>query len=337
MKFVKNILVLMVALALSAQLSATSVAGGKTLGKIGKAFAVSAISLALAAAPLKYADAQGKTEADLTEVVADDPDYRHGPMLVRVTIPPPMLPEEVDEAAEAAEAREAAFHLAFIGVDGDGNSLLIGRERQSGINVGDTLEKVAESSLYAWDGLVSAGLSIRRIDSFEDAAGDGQFNVVLLQVEGLDLSAHYPPLEVSDSFPYMDERELEILAFRLFYHPYLNETELPGDSFTLRWMRCNSIPHQHLAVIGNGITTCGIADKLFSNGALIIYDNQLVALQSLDLPTMLDADGNPSAWLATDVADGAVEYSLSLGEVAEAAAVEARGKLATTWGRLKQE
>lgn len=335
MKFVKNILVLMVALALSAQLSATSVVGGNTLGKIGKAFAVSAISLALAAAPLKFTDAQGgKTEADLTDVRADDYAYQ-GAMLLRVTIPPPMLPEEGDEAAEAAEAIEAAFHLAFIGVDGKGNSLLIGRERQSGVNVGDTLEKVAESSLYAWDGLVSSGLSIRRIDSFEDATGDGYYNVVLLQVEGLDLSTNYQPLAVSDSFPYMDERELEILAFRLFYHPHLDETELPGDSFTLRWMRCNSIPHHNLAIIGNGLTTCGIVDKDFSNGALIIHDNQLVALQSLNLPTMLDADGNPTAWLAIGLEERVVEYSLSLGEVA--AAVEARGKLATTWGRLKKE
>ncbi|MDE3270057.1 MAG: hypothetical protein OYH77_07215 [Pseudomonadota bacterium] len=341
MKIVKCLLALMVALSVNSQLFASSGAGLRTasskfFSKVGQTVAVSALGLALAAAPLQYVEAQGKTVEDLTAVVADDPAYRRGAMLLRVSIPP-AAPAEGEEVAEDSEPREAAFHLAYIGGDGHGNSLLIGRERQSGINVGETLAKVAESSLYAWDGLVSAGLSVRAIDSFEDSTGDGYYNVVLLQVEGLDLAANYPPLKVSDEFPYADERDLEILAFRLFYSPYLDETELPGDKFSLRWMRCGSIPNpnQHLALLGFGVTSCGIVDELFSNGALLIHDEKLVALQSLDTDVRVDENDKPLSWLALNIPTRAMEYSQALGEVA--AAVEAQGKLTTTWGALKQE
>ena len=325
----RSLLVITITLLLSAQAAAnsTGLRSSKAFAKLGHVLAVPALGIALATAPLHQAAAQGKAEEELTAVVADDPAYRHGAMLLRTSIPP----------AEGEEkGKDYAFHVAFIGVDGKGNSLLIGRERQSGVNIGENLEKAFESSLYAWDGLISGGLAIRAIDSFEDGTeGDHIFDVVLLEARGLDLAADYQPLTLDDSFPYGEERAMEILTYRLFYSPVLRDEELLDNNFTLRWLRCNSVPHAKLAVINNGFTTCGITRKKLPNSAPLIYAGKLVALQSLDSPTLLDENGDPLVWYATGIPTRAVEYNQALSEAA--LAVRPAGKLATTWGAIKAQ
>ena len=321
----RSLLVIMIMLfGTQATANNTALHISKTFAKLGQALAVPALGIALATVPLHQAAAQGKAEEELTAVVADDPAYRHGAMLLRVDVPP---------AEGEEEGREYAFHLGFIGVDGNGNSLLVGRERQSGIDVGESLAKADESSLYGWNGLISAGLAIRAIDSFEDNTGDDIFNVVLLEARGLNLAADYPPLLLDDSFPYVEESDMELLTYRLFYSPRLRDEELLENNFTLRWLRCNSVPHAKLAVIDNGFTTCGIIDKDLPNSALLIHDDKLVALQSVASPTLRDENDEALVWLASGIPPRAVEFSRNL--LGLPAHVDSAGKLATTWAAIK--
>lgn len=328
----KSLLVIMITLLLSTQATAnnTGMRVSKTFAKLGRTIALPALGIALATLPLHQAEAQGKPEAELTAVVADDLAYRQGAMLLRVSVPP------AEDAEEDAQDVEYAFHLGFIGINEDGNSLLVGRERQSGVNVGESLEKAHESSLYGWDGFISGGLAVRAIDSFEDNTGDNIYNVVLLEAVGLNLAADYPPLELDASFPYAEERDMEVLTYRLFYSPRLRDEELLEDNFTLRWLRCNSVPHAKLAIIDNGFTTCGIIDKDLPNSALLIHDGKLVALQSLDSPTLRDENDKAQVWLASSITKRAFEFSQTLGDFSSLP-VNPAGKLATTWGAIKAQ
>lgn len=315
-------ILMMVALLSSTQ--ATANTGG--LAKLGQFFAVPALSLALVTAPLSQAIAQGKAEQELTAVVADDPAYRHGAMLLRVSVP----------AAEGEEkGAEYAFHLGFIGNNADGNSLLMGRQRSSGHNVGEKLEEANNVSLHGWDGVIADDLTVREIDSFEDNTGDHIYDVVLLEVENfLNLADDYQPLAVDASFPYREMRDMEALTYRLRYSPMLNEEELVADDFTLRWLKCNSVPHANLAILDNGFTTCGVLGKDLPNGALLIHDGKLVALQSLDSPTLRDEDDNPLVWLASGIPARAAEFSQTLAD--SITPVNHAGKLASTWGEIKK-
>ena len=305
--------------------STQATANNRGLAKLGQLFAMPAISLALATAPLSQATAQAKAEQQLTAVVADDPAYRHGAMLLRVSVP-------ATEGEE--EGVEYAFHLGFVGNNANGNSLLMGRERSSGHNVGEKLaEANGDVSLSGWDGIIANDLVVRAIDSFEDNTGDNIYDVVLLEVEGLNLAENYSPLVVDDSFPYPEATDLEALTYRLRYSPVLNEEELATDNFTLRWLKCNSVPHANLAILDNGFTTCGIVDKDLPNGALLIHDGKLVALQSLDSPTLRDEDDNPLVWLASGIPARAAEFTQTLGD--SITPVNPAGKLASTWGEIK--
>ena len=238
----KNLLAITTLLLFSTQVAAQSLQANKFWGKLGRVFAVPAVGLTLLAAPLHQAVAQGKPEAELTAVNADDPAWRHGAMLLRASVPP---------AEDEEKGVEYAFHLAFIGSK-DGNSYLVGRERQSGRNVGEKVAEASNVSLHAWDGVVSDGLTVTAIDSFEDNTGDNYYNVVLLEVVGVDLAENYPPLQLASGFPYAEERDMEAQTFRLRYSPVLNEEELEQDAFTLRWLKCNSVPHANLAILDLG-------------------------------------------------------------------------------------
>ena len=305
--------------------STQSTASNRGLAKLGQLFAVPAISLVLATAPLSQATAQGKTEQQLTAVVADDPAYRHGAMLLRVSVP---------ATEDEKEGVEYAFHLAFVGINAGGNSLLIGRERSSGHNIGEKLaEANGDVSLSGWDGVIANNLVVRALDSFEDNTGDNIYDVILLEVEGLNLAENYSPLVVNDSFPYPEVTDLEALTYRLRYSPVLNEEELGIDNFTLRWLKCNSVPHANLAILDSGFTTCGIVDKDLPNGALLIHNGKLVALQSLDSPTLRDEDDNPLVWLASGIPARAAEFSQTLGD--SITPVNPAGKIASTWGEIK--
>lgn len=304
--------------------STQATANNRGLAKLGQLFAMPAISLVLATAPLSQATAQAKAEQELTAVVADDPAYRHGAMLLRVSVP---------ATADEQEGIEYAFHLGFVGINANGNSLLMGRERSSGHNVGEKLEEASNVSLSGWDGMIADNLVVRAVDSFEDKTGDNIYDVALLEVESLNLAENYPPLVVDDSFPYPEATDLEALTYRLRYSPVLNEEELATDNFILRWLRCNSVPHAKLAILDNGFTTCGIVDKDLPNGALLIHDGKLVALQSLDSPTLRDEDDNPLVWLASGIPARAAEFSQTLGD--SITPVNPAGKLASTWGTIK--
>ena len=94
------------------------------------------------------------------------------------------------------------------------------------------------------------------------------------------------------------------------------------------------MPHAKLAVLNNGFTTCGIVDKTLPNSALLIHDGKLVALQSLDSPTIRDEDDNPMVWLATWIPTRAVEFSQDLGDYSFTA-VNPAGKFTTTWAAIK--
>ena len=325
----KSLLVITITMLLSTQVVASNNslrAGGKALGKLGRILAIPTLGWALLTIPLHQAAAQGQPEEALTAVNADDPAYRHGGMLLRASVPP---------AEDAESGTEYAFHLAFIGINAEGNSYLVGRERQSGRNVGEKVAAASNISLHAWDGVVDDGLTVTAIDSFKDTTGDDYYNIVLLEVEGLNLAEKYPPLQLDAGFPYAEKRDLEVLTYRLRYSPVLNEEELEQDSYTLRWLKCNSVPQANLAIINAGFTTCGIIDKTLSNGAFLIHDGKLVALQSLSSPTRRDEDDKPLVWLAIDVADGAVEFSHELTE--NVTAVDPAGKLATTWAVIKTQ
>ena len=320
----KSLLVITLALLFSTQVVAGNLRLGETLSKVSQALVVPALGIALAIAPVQQATAQGQPEEALTVVTAEDPTYRHGAMLLRVSVPP----AEGEETGE-----EYAFHLAFIGLNEQGSSLLVGRERQSGRNVGEKLDEASNVSLLAWDGVVGDGLTVSAIDSFEDVTGDDIYNVVLLAVEGVNLSAKYAPLQLDDGFPYAVERDMEVLTYRLRYSPLLNEEELAQDGFPLSWLKCNSVPHPNLAIIGTGFTTCGITGKTLPNSAPLIHDEKLVALQSLDSPTLLDEDGNALVWYASGIPSRAVEFSKTLNNVMTP--VNPAGKVATTWGAIK--
>ena len=322
----RSLAMILVVLLFGAQASAgnTSLRVSKTLTKLGAVVAVPVLGLTLATAPLHRAVAQGKAEEELTAVVADDPAYRHGAVLLRVSVP----------AAEGEEEGvEYAFHLGFIGINADGNSLLVGRERASGNNVGEKLVEASNASLYGWDGMLADNLTVRAIDSFEDSTGDSIYNVVLLEVEDVNLAENYPPLALDDSFPYTQARAMEALTYRLRYSPVLNEEELAADSFTLRWLKCGSVPHAKLAILDNGFTTCGVIGKDLPNGALLIHDGKLVALQSLDSPTLRDEHDNPLVWLASGIPARAANFSQALGDTITP--VNPAGKLASTWGAIK--
>lgn len=302
----------------------TSLRVNKTLAKLMPVVAVPVLGLTLATAPLPQAAAQGKAEEELTAVVADDPAYRHGAMLLRVSVP----------AAEGEEEGiEYAFHLGFIGINAGGNSLLVGRARASGHDVEEKLAEAGSVSLYGWDGMLADSLTVKAIESFEDNTGDNIYDVVLLEVEAVNLAENYPPLALDDSFPYAKVRELEALTYRLRYSPVLNEEELAADTFTLRWLPCSSVPHAKLAILDNGFTTCGIIGKDLPNGALLIHDSKLVALQSLDSPTLRDEHDNPQVWLASGIPARAAKFSQALDDYITP--VNPAGKLASTWGAIK--
>ncbi len=296
---------------------------GKTFARLGRIAAVPVLGAVLATVPLQYAVAQGKAEEELLEVTAHDPAAYHGAMLLRAALPA----EEGEEVG-----REYAFHLAYIGSDGEGNSLLVGREHLSRTDVGETIAEAEMFSLYGWDGMIGDNLTVRVIDSFEDVT-DGAYNVLMLEIEGLDLAADYPPLMLDDSFPYAEVRHMELLVYRRFR---LREQELEEGNFTLRQLQCESTPHAMLARIDSGFTTCGIniVGKNLALGALLLHNGKLVAIQDIDAQTLpwRDELDNPLAWLATGIPPRAVDFSMTL---SGALPVEAKGKLATTWGAIK--
>ena len=320
-------ILLIITMLFSTQVSAINMpnAVSNTIGKLGRALVIPALGVALATMPVQQAAAQGQPEEALTAVTAEDPAYRQGAMMLRLSIPP---------AEDAEKGEEYGFHLGFIGINEAGNSLLVGRERQSGRNVGEKLEEASNVWLIAWDGVVGDGLTVHAIDSFEDGTGDDIYNVVLLEVEGVNLLENYPPLQLDESFPYAEEREMEVLTYRLRYSPLLNEEELEQDTYTLRWLKCNSVPHANLAVLDTGFTTCGITGKTLPNSAPLIHDSKLVALQSLGSPQLVDENDEPQVWYASGISERAVEYAKSLAD--GVTPVNPAGKMASTWGAIKK-
>ena len=176
---------------------------------------------------------------------------------------------------------------------------------------------------------------VKKATAFEDMT-DGAYSILLLEIEGLDL-ADYPALMLDARFPYDEVRDVELLVYRRFLSPRLRQQELDEGNFTLRQLQCESIPHAMHARINNGFTTCGInmVGKNLVLGALLLHNSKLVAMQDIDAQTLpwRDELDNPLAWLATGIPPRAVEFSMGLRE--DALPVEARGKLATTWGAIK--
>ena len=300
---------------------------------VGRIIAASALGATLLTAPLQNAVAQAKAEDELVAVDENSPPEHHGAMLLRVSVPPTGGGGAGKEGAD--EGREFAFPVAFIGDNADGNALFVARLRQSGVFIDESLTEASEVALHAWDGVVGRDLTVTSIGTFADTTDGITFSVVLLEAEGLSLMGEYTRLMLDDSFPYDDIRPVEILAYRLVYSPHLREEELLAEAYTLRSLQCDTRPQQVLALIGNGFTTCGVVDKSFANGSLILHNGLVVALQSLASPTLLNENGDPLVWLGSEIPTSAVDYSMQVGNE-KPSAVSADGKITTTWGKIKQ-
>lgn len=283
------------------------------------------LSVALVAAPqqLVYGEEEADDPAAVFAVVdAGSPSTHHGVFLLHVSLPP---------AQDGDDGVEYGFHLAFIGVDADGNSVLIARERHSGVNVQDKLSEAGAVALHGWDGLIADSVDAQVTDIFADAT-DGVFDVIAVTISGVNLMKNYPPLSLSNGFPYASVVDLELLTYRLHYTPKLTEEEMAADAFTLRWRQCENVPQAMLANIDVGLNTCGGVGINAANSSPILKDGQLVALQSSP-STVLDADDNPVSWWSSGIPIEVVNYAAHLNGAA--ASVNPAGKLATTWGSIK--
>lgn len=300
------------------------------MGKMSKAIAIVSLSTALFVLPPKITRAQEEVNEDevFMEVTANDPAHRHGVVLLRVSNPP---------AEGENEGEELGFHLVHIGVDDDGNSVLFGRDRPAGVDIQESLAKGGRISLYGWDGLIADNITVRAArDTFKDWT-DGTFNTIALIVEGLNLEWDYPPVRLSNSFPYETVEDLELLTYKLSYSAHLTEEELAAEMLPLRWRACESSPQAHLAKIDVGLTTCGIPDGNVAVGAFIFRtraldgDGVAVAIQSSP-STREDMD----LWWASGITREAVKFSQNPAEDEVVLSVNPAGKIATTWGAIKK-
>ena len=102
------------------------------------------------------------------------------------------------------------------------------------------------------------------------------------------------------------------------------------DGFTSFWQACNLEPDLEAARVAVGFTTCGNPTGTIALGSLIFMGDIAVALHSR--PTgRLDKD----TALASAFPKLAAEFANGIS--GNATLVEARGKLATTWGALKRD
>ena len=278
-------LLLVVLLLVGTQLAMGSPAGHSSIrnfvsknvmGKVGKAVAVTSLGIALIAATPRMADTQEEVNEIFSEVTAHDPAYRHGAVLLRISNPP---------AEGEDEGEELGFHLVHIGVDSDGSSVLLGRDIPAGVDIKESMDKGGRLFLYGWDGgLIADDIALRVAkDDFKDGT-DGTFKVIALAVEGLNLAKDYPPVRLSDSFPYETVEDVELLTYKLSYRAYLTEEELAAEALPLRFRACKTSPQARLAKIDAGLTSCGNPDGSVAVGSFIFRiiggEGVAVAIQS---------------------------------------------------------
>ena len=254
-------------------------------------------------------------EEHFNQVTAEDPDYRHGVVLLRSSNP--------------ETGTDVAFHFIHVGSDADNNAVLLGRELALNTLVTAFLGEGNDVSLYGWDGMIADNLTVNVTEVFEDST-DEIFNVVALTVDGLDLTDTYPSITADGAYPYDSVVDLELLTYRLVYLSLLNEGEIAANNFTLRWQACNHEPNAKVAVVDVGFTTCGNPGGNVALGSIIFHNGVAVAVQSRPAGRR-----DKRTWLAAGIPQLAVDFANTIG--GNATPVEAKGKLATTWGALKRD
>ena len=296
----------------SVHLSANNISTGKQfVGKLQRVGTAALLGLTLALTVPQIAAADND---HFTAVTAEDPAYQHSVMLLRST--------------NAEDETDIAVHLVYVGNDADGNAVLIGREAAVDSIVQDYLLADSNYTLYGWDGVIAENFNVEVADVFTDKT-NGIFNAIALTVEGADLS-NYPSVAVDSSFPYDSPVDLELLTYRLAYSTELLAKEIEAGEFTLRKQACNLEPNAEAAKVAIGFTTCGNPAGFVALGSLIFHEGIAVAFQSR--PTgRLDMN----AWLAAGIPQSAVDFVNAINGI-NVTAVEARGKVATTWGALKK-
>ena len=256
----------------------------------------------------------------VTAVTAEDPIHRHSVMLLR------------SDDVEAGAA--AGFHLVHVGSDEQGNAVLLGRELALDGVVANFLGEGYNLSLYGWDGLIADNLTVNLVEVFADKT-DGIFNVVALAIEGLNLTDSYPAVAVDGNLFLHDAPvDLELVTFRPnAYGSLLSKAEIAADKFVSHWQACNLEPDLEAAKVAVGFTTCANPAGTIALGSLIFRDDIAVALHSRPSGRR-DKQTSLASAFPQDAADFANAIS---GNDTNVTPVEARGKLATTWGALKKQ
>ena len=290
----------------------TNIKDGKQL--LGKLQQIG--TAALLGTTLAFTVPQVVADEHVTAVTAEDPDYRHGVMLLRTD--------------DLEEGGSAAFHVVHVGSDAQGNAVLLGREVALESVVADFLGEGYSLSLYGSDGLIADNLTVNVAEVFADKT-DGIFNVVALTIEGLNLTDSYPSVAIDGSFPYAEPVDLELITFRpSAYGSLLSEAEIAADTFTSFWQSCNLEPDLEAAKVAAGFTTCGNPTGTIALGSLIFMGDIAVALHSRP-----SGRRDKQTALASAFPQEAADYANGIN--GNVTFVEARGKLATTWGALKRD
>ena len=300
---------------------------GRMLGKftqaksvLQKSLTAAAISLALVSGGmLAQAQEAQEQESPWTIVNEDAPqyDYLHNVFNLHVT--------QVEDPD-----KQLLFPLAYLGKSVNGEDVFIAYEKPAWTSMLEELATDVDLSLINYRGETWQDVSITEHVISKDQL-DGFLDLIIISVAGADL-AMPDPIQLG-SFPFQDGGALvRVAGFqRQSYYPTMlpEEIELGASSFHIGTRNdCRVVVSPKWEEVGVGLHTCrGGGTAGFTGGMMVFYRHKLAAFQNAAVDTFAIVRGITPQDVDLAGAMLAGQYL----------PVEARGKLATTWGALKKE
>lgn len=225
------------------------------------------------------------------------------------------------------------FPAGYLGKSVHGEDIFIAYERPGGTSLLAEAADGVDLALIDYSGQTWEDIAITAELVAKDAL-DGFLNLVIFAVVGADLELAQEPLEIG-AYPYDDGGAMVRLASyqRRSYRPKLLDEEIAevgAAGFRLGTRDdCRVVVNPNWKSLGVGLHTCrGPGSEGFTGGAMVFYKRKLAAIQNAAVNTFAIVRA-----VSPDVAKRAAAMLAG----SRGLSVEARGKLATTWGALKKK
>ena len=232
-------------------------------------------------------------------------------------------------ASIAEPETQFLFPVAYLGKSVLGEDIFIAYERPAGTSILEEVAADVELSLINYQGKVWEDVSIIGRTVVEDRL-DGFLDLVILSIAGAEVDSA-SPLQLG-IYPLTDGgAQVRLAGYqRQSYRPTMleEEIELGAASFRLGTRDdCRVVFNPNWASVKVGLHTCrGGGKDGFTGGLMVLYRHKLAAIQNAAVNDFAIVRA-----ISPDVVDTAAAVLAG-----QALPVEARGKLATTWGALKK-